>query len=110
VTEEVKLREQTRQFLEDPLLGEQDLDTKVCALLEAEYLRRLGRYRRTDRNLARKYGMTFEAFLERRIVLQKGYTWEVEQDAMDWETAAGGIKTVERKLDELRETQRVHQR
>jgi hypothetical protein len=32
------LQDDTRQLLEDSLLGEQDLDTKVRALLEAEYL------------------------------------------------------------------------
>lgn len=97
------LRERTRQFLEDPLLGEQDIDTKVCALLEAEYLRRLKRYRRQDRILAQKYGMTFEEFVERRVVKQKGYTWDVEQDAMDWETAIGGMETIKRRLEQLRE-------
>jgi len=101
------LRERTRRFLEDPLLGEQDIDTKVCALLEAEYLRRLKRYRRQDRILAQKYGMTFEEFVERRVVKQKGYTWDVEQDAMDWETAIGGMETIKRRLEQLREAARV---
>jgi len=85
------LLERTRQFLEEPLLGEQDLDTKVRLLLKAEYLRRLGRYRRLDRILIRKYGMTFEEFVARRVVQQKEYTWDVESDAMDWETAVGGM-------------------
>ena len=104
---ETMLLERTRQFLEEPLLGEQDLDTKVRLLLEAEYLRRLGRYRRLDRTLTQKYGMTFEEFVACRLVQQKGYTWEVETDAMDWETAVGGIRTMERKLQELRELERV---
>ena len=34
------LREHTLALLEEPLLGEQDLDAKVRTLLEAEYLRR----------------------------------------------------------------------
>jgi hypothetical protein len=98
---ETKLMESTLQFLEEPLLGEQDLDTKVRLLLEAEYLRRLGRYRRLDRTLTQKYGMTLEEFIEGRVVQQKGYTWDVEKDAMDWETAVDGMKTMERKLQEL---------
>lgn len=104
---EVLLQERTRRFLEDPLLGEQDVDTKVRSLLEAEYLRRLRRYRRQDRLLAQKYGMTFEEFVKRRVVQQEGYTWEVEQDAMDWETAVGGMATMKRQLQELREAGRV---
>jgi hypothetical protein len=104
---ETKLMESTLQFLEEPLLGEQDLDTKVRLLLEAEYLRRLGRYRRLDRTLTQKYGMTFEEFIERRVAQQKGYTWDVEKDAMDWETAVDGMRTMERKLQELQESGRV---
>ena len=104
---ETKLMESTLQFLEEPLLGEQDLDTKVRLLLEAEYLRRLGRYRRLDRTLTQKYGITFEEFVERRVAQQKGYTWDVEKDAMDWETAVDGMRTIECKLQELRESGRV---
>ena len=104
---EARLMESTLQFLAEPLLGEQDLDTKVRLLLEAEYLRRLGRYRRLDRTLAQKYGTTFEEFMERRVVQQKGYTWDVEKDAMDWETAVDGMRTMERKLRELGKSGRV---
>jgi hypothetical protein len=99
---ETRLLESTLQFLEEPLLGEEDLDTKVRLLLEAEYLRRLGRYRRLERTLTQKYGMTFEEFMKGRVVQQKGYTWDVEKDAMDWETAVDGMRTMERKLQELR--------
>jgi hypothetical protein len=98
---ETRLLESTLQFLAEPLLGDEGLDTKVRLLLEAEYLRRLGRYRRLDRTLTQKYGMTFEEFTEARVVQQKGYTWDVEKDARDWETAVDGMKTMERKLQAL---------
>ncbi|MEA3310223.1 MAG: hypothetical protein U9Q70_12040 [Chloroflexota bacterium] len=104
---EVILRERTCQFLEEPLWGKQDVDSKICSLLEAEYLRRLSQYRHLDRVLTQKYEMIFEEFIERRVVQQKGYAWDVEQDAMDWETALGGMKTLRRKLQKLRETERV---
>jgi hypothetical protein len=104
---ETRLAESTLEFLAEPLLGEQDLDAKVRLLLEAEYLRRLGRYRRLDRTLTEKYGMTFEQFVERRVVQQKGYTWDVESDAMDWETAVDGMRTLESKLQELRKAGHV---
>ena len=42
--------------------------------------------------------MSFAEFVARRIPRQKDYSWEVEQDAMDWETAIGGIATIERQL------------
>jgi hypothetical protein len=97
------LQERTRQLLDDPLLAGEDIDAKIRALVEAEYLRRLQQYRRQDRLLAQKYGMSFEAFLAQRIVAQQGYTWDVERDAMDWETAVDGIETVKRRLHKLRE-------
>lgn len=101
----VDLQEQTRKLLEEPLLGEQDLDAKIRRLLEAEYMRRLVQYRRVDRNLRQKYGTTFEDFIANRVVRQEAYTWEAETDAMDWETAVDGIETMRRKLQELQHVQ-----
>jgi hypothetical protein len=31
------------------------------------------------------------------------YSWDVEQDAMAWETAVGGMATMERKLKDLQD-------
>lgn len=98
----VVLMERTQEILRDTLIGDQDLDTKVRQLVEAEYLREVARYRRMDLALTRKYGMSFDDFLAHRVTRQRGYTWEVEQDAMNWETAVGGIATMERKLRDLR--------
>jgi hypothetical protein len=78
-------------------------DEMVCQLIDTEYLRQVARYRRVDMALTHKYEMTFDDFVARRITRQKGFTWEVEQDAMDWETAVGGMATIERKLKELQE-------
>ena len=99
---EVMLNESTQELLNDPALGVSDTDTKIRQLVEAEYRRQLGRYHRVDHALTRKYEMTFAEFLGQRVVAQRGYSWEVEKDAMDWETAVSGIHTVERKLKELR--------
>lgn len=108
MVEEIILQESTRQLLEEPLFGEQDIDTKIRALLEAEYLRRLQQYHRQDRHLTLKYGLSFTEFVAQRVVAQKGYTWEVEQDAMAWETAIGGISTITHKLRQLQEVLPVH--
>ena len=97
MVEEIILQESTRQLLEEPLFGEQDIDTKIRALLEAEYLRRLQQYHRQDRHLTLKYGMSFAEFVAQRIVAQHGYTWEVEQDAMTWETAIVGMTMIAHK-------------
>ena len=97
-----ELMEQTQEFLNVTVPGDQGPDAKVRQLIEAEYLRRLAHYRRTDLALARRYGMGFDEFVARRIPRQKDYSWEVEQDAMAWESAIGGMATVERQLRELR--------
>ena len=101
----VELQEQTRKLLEEPLLGEQDLDAKIRRLLEAEYIRRMVQYRRVDRNLRRKYGTTFEDFIANRVVGQAGYPWQAETDAMDWETAVDGIETLRHRLQALQHAQ-----
>ncbi len=103
----IELTEQTRELLEEPLLGEEDIEIKILKLMEAEYLRRIQRYRRVDQILSKKYGMTFDEFLSRRVVAQRDFDWEVEQDAMDWETAVDGIATIKRKLARLRVMQRA---
>jgi hypothetical protein len=98
---EVVLKEQTQQWLIDPILGHDDIDAKVRRLLEAEYLRKMAQYERINQMLAQKYGLTFAEFVAQDIVAQRNYAWEVEQDAMQWETAVGGIATVQHRLQEI---------
>lgn len=76
-------------------------DDKLAKLIEAEYRRRLARYSLTDRQLTQKYDMGFEQFERQQITLDKGFSWEVESDAIAWETAVDGIRTVRRLLSEL---------
>lgn len=71
-------------------------------MLEAEYRRRLARYSLTDRQLAQKYHMSFEEFEQQRITEQRDYTWEVESDAIAWETAVDGIRAVQQQISDLR--------
>lgn len=97
----IVVSKETAQHLESLPLGFDDLNAKLRALLEAEYRRRLSRYSLTNRVLRRKYGMTYEEFEAHNLVKERGYSWEVESDAMAWETAVDGIKTMQRKLEEL---------
>jgi hypothetical protein len=98
----LQLEDQTKQLLQQTIPGAQNDDAKVRALLETEYLRKLSQYRRTDQAMVRKYAMTFDEFVVQRVVQQRGYSWEVESDAMNWETAIGGITTVERVMGSMR--------
>lgn len=99
----MQLQERTVKLLNDPILSSQDPDTKIRHLIRDEYMRRMVRYQRMNYELKNKYDMTFDEFLAQHMTKKLGYTWEVEKDAMDWETAIGGIETMQRQLDELRE-------
>lgn len=77
------------------------IDDKLSRLLAAEMRHRLAGYRLTDMQLSQKYGLNFETFERQEITRQRGYSWEVESDAIAWETAVDGIRTMERRLGEL---------
>ncbi len=69
----------------------------------SEYERRLVLYKLTDERLKKKYGFSFKEFEEKNIVKEKDFSWEVEQDAMNWEHAVEGIKYLEVKIRKLRD-------
>ena len=85
-----------------------DVETKLQRLLVAEYQRRLARYRLTDRRLSQKYGMAFEEFERRQVTRQQEYSWEVESDAIAWETAIDGIQTMQQQLTGIHELKNRH--
>ncbi len=97
----VEFHKSTKKMLEEPFLEGVTLDEKIRLLLKSEYLRRMARYRHVEHLMVSKYGMSFDQFVARRMVREKGFSWDVESDAMDWETAISGMKTMERKLSEL---------
>jgi len=101
----IAILKRTQELLEEAPLGGQDVDSKVRHLLRSEYLRRLSQYRRVDLLLTQKYGMSFDEFISRKIVREREYSWDVESDAMKWETAISGMKTMRRDIEELREKQ-----
>jgi hypothetical protein len=52
-----------------------------------------------DRNLTKKYGMSFDEFREKKMIEKLGYTWEVEKDYHNWEIARDGIEMMEELID-----------
>ncbi len=90
------------RHLDSLSLGQvEGVNEKLRLLLAAEYRRRLTRYHLTDRQLTQKYRMDFETFEQQQVTQQQDYTWEVESDAIAWETAVDGIRTVKRQLEEI---------
>lgn len=96
----IVVSERTARHIESLPL-EINTDGKLRALLESEYRRRLSLYSLTNRVLKKKYGMTFDEFESQRIVERRGYSWEVESDAIEWDLAMSGTRTMQRKLAEL---------
>jgi len=77
------------------------LEIKIERLVENELIGRLARYELVDRQLTRKYGLSFEEFRRNRVVEQGGYVFEVESDFWDWELTLDGIATVQETLAAL---------
>lgn len=77
------------------------IEQSIQELLEREYRRRLAKYEHTDRLFQKKYGMTLDEFEATGVVQARGYSWEVESDAGEWELAVDGIRSMKRRLEEL---------
>ncbi|WP_141267003.1 hypothetical protein [Thermodesulfovibrio sp. Kuro-1] len=66
-----------------------------------EYKRRIVFYRLIDEKMKKKYGMSFEEFDKKNIVKEKGFSWDVEKDAMEWEHALESLRTLTEKLRKI---------
>ena len=67
-----------------------------------EFEKRLVLYKLTDEQLKKRYKMSFKEFDEKNVVKKKGFSWDVEQDAMNWEHALEGIRHLERKMRKIK--------
>ncbi len=76
-------------------------ESEILTALINDYRRKLITYEFVDEKFKKKYKMHFQTFRKQNIVREKGFLWEVESDAMEWEHAIEGIKTCEQKLKEL---------
>ncbi|MFH0967536.1 MAG: hypothetical protein V1862_07630 [Methanobacteriota archaeon] len=66
-----------------------------------ELKRKLAQYTLTDYRLRHKYNMCFDDFRTGKIVEKMGYSFEAEQDYLDWEISCDGIFTIKEELGEL---------
>ena len=78
-------------------------EKEIKDTLISEYEKKLVLYKFTNESLKKKYGVSFKEFEDNNIVKQKGFSWEVENDAMEWEHALVGIKTLKDKIIKIRE-------
>lgn len=82
------------------IIPEKELKEAVLS----EYERRLVLYRLTDEQFKKKYGMNFTEFEKKNLVKEKGFSWEVEKDAMEWEHAIEGIESLQEKINKIKKT------
>ena len=75
------------------IIPEKELKETVLS----EYERKIVLYKFTDERLKKKYGMSFSEFEKKNLVKEKGFSWEVEKDAMEWEHAVEGIGSLQKK-------------
>ena len=85
------------------VISEENIERGMAKLLYNETRRKLIEYELLDRNLAKKYGMSFDEFREKKMIEKLGYTWEVEKDYQNWEIARDGIETMEEIIDKVRD-------
>ncbi len=78
-------------------ISEKELKDAVLS----EYERKLILYKFTDEQLKKKYVMSFMEFEKKNLVKEKGFSWEVEKDAMEWEHAVEGIKSLQEKIHKI---------
>lgn len=84
------------------VISEENIEIGMAKLLYNETRRKLIEYELLDRNLGKKYGMSFEEFREKKMIEKLGYSWEVEKDYQNWEIARDGIETMEELIDKVR--------
>jgi len=84
------------------VISEENIEIGMAKLLYNETRRKLIEYELLDRNLGKKYGMSFKEFREKKMIEKLGYSWEVEKDYQNWEIARDGIETMEELIDKVR--------
>jgi hypothetical protein len=85
----------------DLIIPEGDLDYKVRKILREDIKRKLTEFQLIDNRFLKKYGMTLDEFEEKNIIKEKGFSFEVESDYHEWDSAVDAIKTLKAKIEDL---------
>lgn len=96
------ITEKTTKIL-DLLIPDGDLDYKVRKILSEDIKRKLTGFHLIDNRFQKKYGMTLYEFEKREIIKEKGFSFEVESDYHEWDSAIDAIKTLKVKIEDLSE-------
>jgi hypothetical protein len=83
------------------LIPEGDLDYKVRKILKEDLKRKLIEFQLIDKLFQKKYEMTLDEFEKRNIIKEKEFSFEVESDYHEWDSAVDAIKTLKAKIKDL---------
>lgn len=85
----------------DNLIPEGDIDSKIRRIIIEDIKRKLVEFQLIDHRFQKKYGMTLDEFEKRGIIKEKGFSFEVENDHHEWDSAADAIKALKNHLKDL---------
>ena len=83
------------------LVPEGDMDYKVRKLLLEGLERKLTEFQIIDNRFKKKYGMTLEEFEIKNIIKEKGFSFEVESDYHEWDSAIDAIIALRSKMEDI---------
>lgn len=94
------ITEKTTKIL-DLLIPQGDTDSKVKKIIVEDLKRKLAEFQLIDHRFQKKYGMTLDEFEKRNIVKEREFSFEVESDYHEWDSAIDAIKTLNAYLEDL---------
>jgi len=94
------IAEKTEKIL-NLLIPQGDLDSKIRKILIEDLKRKLTEYQLIEKRFEKKYGMNLEEFESKNIIKEKNYSFEVESDFHEWDSAADAVKTIGTYIKDL---------
>lgn len=83
------------------LIPQGDTDSKVRKIIVDDLKRKLTEFQLIDHRFQKKYGMTLDEFEKRNVIKEKDFSFEVESDYHEWDSAIDAIKTLKTYLEDL---------
>lgn len=77
------------------LIPQGDLDTKVRKIIIENLRKKLAEFQLIDNRFMKKYGTTLEDFENKNIIKEKRFSYEVESDYHEWDSAVDAIKAIQ---------------
>ena len=83
------------------LVPEGDIDSKVRKIIIEDLKRKLTEFQLIDHRFQKKYEMTLNEFETLNVIKEKNFSFEVESDYHEWDSAVDAIKTLKAYLEDL---------